>query len=667
MYRILLALALALLVIPTAATAQPGGRQQVPWGSGLCEQIVQYRDDHNVSPERNVAVFEFEYPDTKRRGTIAIDSDRFKGGHAERRLSKLLRGYGFGLEQITGICSELDLCYLPFAYCRNLVKDYPRLERVNFNFEYGDTPESRARGKDALRGQVNSHYQARDSARSVMRTPGMPRTGGPAPDALARPFRGGPGGVDFSSLELRYVGDTGSGKKGIPYSFKGVPGPADSDPAAGLAAARQASDAFFTWLTLPSQTHWVNLNPNEPDRIIDAQFGRTEAGRILLEADLAMKKSLARAMHPDHPAGAAFWPEFDALFGNRPDADYCFSFRQEIVPAPATVSESATEMHILEAPLRIEAVSQYYPGYSCGPNDPAMEARKQELYRRFIVPVVEQEINTSAAYAPLRRVYYSRVAAEWFKRRAAAGQRTAFNDLIDRGRLDPWALNPPWNPRPVFDEMVRSLTQGEFRVERPKETGGVTWTRVYSFGGVNFSRAESRGVSSQEFKAKWPRRAGQVRQSMRQAAVDGGEVWLGAGDRAGGSDGAPVRVSLSMRASHSRARAGQRLTFGLRVTNPGRSAVRDVRVCARMPAGLRYLGASRRARLRDGEHCWGIARLAGRRSASIRVTARVAKGARGRLHVRATAAAQGSAGPVEAGRTVRIGRSRPDRPGGVTG
>lgn len=655
MHRILLALTLALLVIPTAATAQSGGRQQVPWGSDLCAQVVQYRDDHNVSPERNVAVFEFEYPDTKRRGTIAIDSDRFKGGHAERRLDKILRGYGFSRGQITGICSELDLCYLPFAYCRNLVKEYPRLERVKYNFEYGDTPESRARGKDALRNQVNSHNQARNAARSVMRTPSMPRTGGPAPDALARPIPGRPGGVDFSSLELRYVGDTGSAKKGIPYSFKGVPAPAASDPALGLQAARQASDAFFTWLTLPSQTHWVNLNPNEPDRIIDAQFARTEAGRILLEADLAMKKSLARAMHPDTPSGAAVWLEFDNLFGNRPDADYCFSFRQEIVPAPATVSETASELYILDAPLRIEAVSQFYPGYSCGPNDSTMEARKQELYRRVIVPIVEREINTTPEYAPLRRVYYSRVAAEWFKRRAAAGQQTAFNDLIDRRKLDPWVVNPPWSPRPVFDDMVRSLTQGEFRVERPKETGGVKWTRIYSFGGVNFSRPESRSVPSGEFKARWPGLSKKVRKSRRQPAADAGEVWLGEDARAGTATAGPVRLGLGVRASR-RARAGRRVSYRLRVRNLDRTAARSVRVCARTPKGLRYVRSSRRSWRAGGQRCWSVRRLPAGRAATVRVTARVRGGARGRLRIRATAAARGSVGPVSARRTIRVRR-----------
>lgn len=80
------------------------------------------------------------------------------------------------------------------------------------------------------------------------------RGGGPLPRELAWP-RGGPGGIDFSSLELRYVGDTGSGEPdGLRYSFRGRSGAPVPDPAAGVQAARQASDAFFVWLALPPQS-----------------------------------------------------------------------------------------------------------------------------------------------------------------------------------------------------------------------------------------------------------------------------------------------------------------------------------------------------------------------------------------------------------------------------
>ena len=103
------------------------------------------------------------------------------------------------------------------------------------------------------------------------------------------------GGIDFSSLELRYVSDKGS-KLG--YAFRAPSSATPGDPATGLETARQSSDAFFTWLALPPQSFWVNLNPSQPDRIIDPQLARTDVGRVLLDADMALKRSAVNLTRP---------------------------------------------------------------------------------------------------------------------------------------------------------------------------------------------------------------------------------------------------------------------------------------------------------------------------------------------------------------------------------
>ena len=408
----------------------------------------------------------------------------------------------------------------------------------------------------------------------------------------------------------------------------------------------------------------MNLNPNEPDRIFDAQFGRTDAGRVLLEADLAMKKSLARAMHPDTPSGAAFWQEFDALYDNRPDGNYCFSFRQEIVPAPASVRESGDELYILDAPLRIEAVAQHYPGYTPCSEAEALDPRKQELYRRVVIPVVEQAINTEPQYAELRRVYLSRVAAEWFRQRSAQ-HTTAVSPIVDSGNVDQWALNPPWDPKPVFDEMVRSLTQGEFVVQRPKNTGGVEWIRVYSFGGVNFSRAPRHNVTAQQFKASHPRLARQVRRAQQQPTVTGDEVWVGGADARAASVGG---VRLRMATPHRRVQVGQLVRYRLRVTNPGDVTARDVRVCDRLPSALGFVRSSDPRRLRRGRHCWEIELLGAGGTRTLDVTARVLNGAGGRAVNSATASVRGASRTARAREVVQVvGGGSAGRPGGVTG
>jgi len=146
--------------------------------------------------------------------------------------------------------------------------------------------------------------------------------------AAQTPGAGNVGGIDFSSLELRYIADPSTqGTRASAFAFKAVPGKSGGRRASiARRVVREASDAFFVWLALPPQSFTVNLNPSEPDRIVDSQLGRTDAGRILLEADLRMKKTVARLIHPRSRLGARFWAALDRLYESQ-SARACLSFR----------------------------------------------------------------------------------------------------------------------------------------------------------------------------------------------------------------------------------------------------------------------------------------------------------------------------------------------------
>lgn len=75
----------------------------------------------------------------------------------------------------------------------------------------------------------------------------------------------------------------------------------------------------------------VNLSPTESDRIIELELGRTDVGKVMLEADLLLKKTAARLLHPDHPLGARFWDDLYGWVGAK-GVKMCHSFRQWIVP-----------------------------------------------------------------------------------------------------------------------------------------------------------------------------------------------------------------------------------------------------------------------------------------------------------------------------------------------
>ncbi|MBI4981996.1 MAG: hypothetical protein HZC15_02445, partial [Candidatus Omnitrophica bacterium] len=76
---------------------------------------------------------------------------------------------------------------------------------------------------------------------------------------------------------------------------------------------------FYIGLTLPNDTFWVNLRPDSPDNIIDQDLAKTELGKILLEADLQLKKDTAQFTSPQSIEGKEYWSKLykkaEELFG----------------------------------------------------------------------------------------------------------------------------------------------------------------------------------------------------------------------------------------------------------------------------------------------------------------------------------------------------------------
>ncbi|MER6997683.1 hypothetical protein [Streptomyces sp. NPDC000410] len=404
----------------------------------------------------------------------------------------------------------------------------------------------------------NSSYSVHKAAFTVPRV--LPQAG-PCPEdepsrasglakALADPHAA-PGGIDFSTLELRYLADPG---KGLKYAFSADPGGAGKggNAAAGVTAAREASDAFFVWLSLPPSAFWVNLNPTEPDRVVDPALGRTDAGRILLQADLQLKKTTGRLIHPDSSSGKRFW---GAVSGR------CMSFRTWIVPAPASVSERDNQLYILDAPLSVKMESQYLSGQgskgavSCDERDPAAEKRNEQAFRRLILPRIEQAVNHAPEYAGLRRVYLSRVAAEWYRQ---LDRRTSvtYSDLIGRGDVSRWVTRTSWKPVDTFNQYVRSYREGEFNITRRTRSGNYLYTKTYVFGGVDFARVNlTRVKPASAFRDEWagmPRDAG-LAASADLSGAGASHVWLG-GDTTsptGGADTAPQKPAVTVGAGQN--------------------------------------------------------------------------------------------------------------------
>jgi uncharacterized repeat protein (TIGR01451 family) len=117
-----------------------------------------------------------------------------------------------------------------------------------------------------------------------------------------------------------------------------------------------------------------------------------------------------------------------------------------------------------------------------------------------------------------------------------------------------------------------------------------------------------------------------------------------------------IPLRLTKVASRSTVRAGETFSYRIRVRNPTGGVARSVRVCDRLPSGVRFVSPAPSSR-RDGRRrCWTIERLGARKSRTLRLSVRAALGASGRLLNRATATSS-DARPARARTRLRVLRA----------
>ncbi|MCX5708762.1 MAG: hypothetical protein NTY14_07350 [Candidatus Omnitrophica bacterium] len=268
--------------------------------------------------------------------------------------------------------------------------------------------------------------------------------------------------------------------------------------------AEKSIELFFVGLAVNPDNLWVNLNPEQPGKIIGPAIKDTDLGKIILAADLRLKKDVAAATNPrTSEAGRIYWDKLYAkaeelgLEDKIPVAN-----RVWIIPDIARVRESANATKIVDAPLKVCLESEYVGGQS------ALKDRRQieladyanRLLRELILPAVTRKINEQAVYADLRQVYRALVLVQCYKNKSYAGAdqflRNAATVLEDAVP----ALS--FSPEQIYGEYMRSLKKGEYNFSESKD-GQLGFylnviTRDYFSGGVDLSNIKT--VSTQETK-----------------------------------------------------------------------------------------------------------------------------------------------------------------------
>lgn len=138
----------------------------------------------------------------------------------------------------------------------------------------------------------------------------------------------------------------------------------------------------------------------------------------------------------------------------------------------------------------------------------------------------------------------------------------------------------------------------------------------------------------------------------------------GSGKKRGSTQRKP-RLRVSKTVDRTSIHAGGTATFTIKLRNPSQQAVRNVRVCDRLPAGLVVVRATPSPRFMGGRHCWTVQRRGARSTRTFRVTVRALPGTSGRK-VSSVAASSPNARTAHDSHAVRVVAGQVVG-GGVTG
>ena len=257
---------------------------------------------------------------------------------------------------------------------------------------------------------------------------------------------------------------------------------------------------FLVGITLPNDSFWVNLRPDSKDEIIDGNLEKTDVGKIMLEADLQLKKDIAQFTSPQTPQGRQYWDKLykkaGEIFGAE-NVSIPTITRPWIVPNEAIIRYAPDSAYVYKASLKVMLEQDYLKNSKAyNFKDPRLKELNEyssELIRQLILPLLTKEVNTAKRYAELRQVYYSLILAQWFKNNIKSGN-TGYAHKIDSGNLTGLESKEQWSKNTYFQAYKKSFSEGEYNIKEPVYKASGQVIRSYVSGGVVVTDAGVVGV-----------------------------------------------------------------------------------------------------------------------------------------------------------------------------
>jgi hypothetical protein len=253
-------------------------------------------------------------------------------------------------------------------------------------------------------------------------------------------------------------------------------------------------DYFLVCLSLPDDKLWVNLDPNEPYRMMDSALAETDIGGIMLTADLSLKKDVCELMDPQRSEiGKEFWKRLYEKSGQSIGADEVIVMnRFWIAPVEARVYETEQRLSLERTRLQV-CLEKAYTNAGRTEQSP-FQAYTEGLINELILPQLNKRINEGETYRELRSMFRALILARWYRNRVNVQQSPLLQNINCKAvkGAERFFL---CRPEQVYREYLNSFKKGQDFVGGKGSFSAMTIIQ-YFLGGIDFRSMKLTRVST---------------------------------------------------------------------------------------------------------------------------------------------------------------------------
>jgi TIR domain len=254
-----------------------------------------------------------------------------------------------------------------------------------------------------------------------------------------------------------------------------------------------------TMLVLTGENLHADLSPLHEFCGLPELLRHTELGRDMLAQDVVLKHAIACHIHPSTLHGREFWAAADT-FGAANAGAFESCFRVWIVPDDATVREKSENgrghVTIEKLGLKVMCEEDYNTLRQLRRGTIATDAsrvgrRAFELFRKHIVPEIQNEVSVGPRFGLLRQILSVLVISKWVRESELGGflKQAVF---LDSNKPEKYGLSS------VQDDVLLSLKQvylkmfkegvWHYTLTHIDAESNVAEKRVYLAGGIALTR-----------------------------------------------------------------------------------------------------------------------------------------------------------------------------------